>query len=348
MFINITTFKKSFFLKTLLFLSCWLYNFQIKAQADSQVMMQAWYWDYPKTGHGASWADTLLNKSADLKQSGFSHIWFPPHSLASFGTKSNGYDPKDLFIGNATTGLGTRPKFDAMMAGMLANGLRPVGDLIYNHRDGGIAENNSAVKAYITTYYNTSKSPFPSDRFRCILPVGGSTGNGAGDYYFKISSKTAGAGFNGKTYKVYMESRVVGKQNLPDQTESEPNGGGDCGQPNNNIQLGRTMNATLETTTTCGTDEFHLALSVADFNATGDTLFIYLTNTGSGGYSDHRIYGIWRANTSGTPAAGDIVSQLAYQTYTKYDNLPSGRGQMGFENFRPNTTNASTENSWYS
>lgn len=62
-----------------------------------QVFMQGWYWDYPKTGNGFSWADTLRLKATALKASGFSHIWFPPHSVASFGNNSNGYDPKDFF-----------------------------------------------------------------------------------------------------------------------------------------------------------------------------------------------------------------------------------------------------------
>jgi Starch-binding module 26/Domain of unknown function (DUF1939) len=312
---------------------------------DPQVMMQAWYWDYPKTGHGASWADTLRIKTAEMKSAGISHIWFPPHVPASFGNKSNGYDPKDLFMGNTTTGLGTRPKFNAMMQEFNNQGIKPVGDMIYNHRDGGKAENNAAVKAYITTHMAVGKSPFPSDRVRCILPVGGASGNGAGTYFFKIASKTNDAGFNGKTYKFYAETNVRGNQNLADQNEVEPNGGANCSPSSAStlITLGRTMNATVEAgAVSCNVDEFQLNLSASDFNASGDTITIYLTNTGNGGYSDHRIYGIYRTNTSGTPAAGDVVSQLQYQTYTNFNNLPSGRGGMNFEAFKPNSSNAST------
>jgi Starch-binding module 26 len=308
---------------------------------DPQVMMQAWYWDYPKTGHGASWADTLRLKAADMKKSGISHVWFPPHVPASFGNKSNGYDPKDLFMGNTTTGLGTRPKFNAMMQEFGNQGIKPVGDMIYNHRDGGKAENNSAVKAYITTHMAVGKAPFPSDRVRCILPVGGATGNGAGTYYFKIASKTNDAGFNGKTYKFYAETNIVGKQNLPDQTEVEPNGGGNCSPSSVStlVTLGRTMNATVEAgAVSCNVDEFQLNLSASDFNASGDTITIYLTNTGNGGYSDHRIYGIYKTNAP----AGDVVNQLQYQTYTDFSNLPSGRGGLNFEAFKPNSANAAT------
>lgn len=300
-----------------------------------QVFLQGWYWDYPKTATGNSWADTLRIKAGALKNSGFTHVWFPPHAVASFGTNSNGYDPKDLFIGNQTTGLGTRAAVDNMLAAFASQGIAPVADLIYNHRDGGSAEVNPAVKSYITNYYTAAKEPFPSDRFRCILPLGGASGNGAGNYYFKISSKTGDNRFNNYGYKIYMQTNKTGYQGLPAQTEAEPNGGGDCVQGNNTIQLGRDMLATVETTTGCNTDEFYLQLNTSDFNAAGDTLYIYLNNTG--GYSDHRIYGIYSA-----PRGTDIVNDLLYQTYTDFSNMPSGRGQMNFEFFKPNTANAST------
>jgi len=302
---------------------------------SQQVFMQGWYWDYPKTATGKSWADTLRLKAAALKQAGVSHIWFPPHAVASFGTNSNGYDPKDLFIGNQTTGLGTRPALNSMLSEFTNQGIVPVADVIYNHRDGGAPEVNTPVKNYITNFYTAAKEPFPSDRFRCALPLGGSSGNGAGDYYFKISSKTGDNRFNGYGYRVFMQTNTVGFQGLPALTESEPNGGGDCGQPNNTAQLGRDMNAFVETTSGCNTDEFRLTLTAGDFNAAGDTLFIYLNNTG--GYSDHRIYGVYSA-----PRGQDIVSDILYQTYTNYSGMPSGRGQMSFEFFKPNTANAAT------
>ncbi|MFN8244649.1 MAG: alpha-amylase domain-containing protein, partial [Ferruginibacter sp.] len=300
-----------------------------------QVFMQGWYWDYPKTAGGFSWADTLRIKAASLKAAGITHIWFPPHAVASFGPNSNGYDPKDLFIGNQTTGLGTRTALDNMLAEFTAQGIAPVADLIYNHRDGGTPENNPAVKAYINTYYTAAKEPYPSDRYRCILPIGGATGNGAGDYYFKFASKTGDNRFNNFGYKIYMQTNTVGYQGLPDLNESEPNGGGDCSQPDNDIFLGKNMFATVETTTGCNTDEFHLHLNAGDFNPAGDTIFIYMNNTG--GYSDHRIYAIWCA-----PRGADIVNELQYQTYTNFGNMASGRGQMNYDFFKPNNANAST------
>ena len=300
-----------------------------------QVFMQGWYWDYPKTANGFSWADTLRLKAASLKGAGFTHVWFPPHSVASFGTNSNGYDPKDLFIGNQTTGLGTRSALNNMLSEFTAQGIAPVADMVYNHRDGGSAEVNPAVKAYITNYYTAAKEPFPSDRYRCILPLGGASGNGAGDYYFKLSSKTGDNRFNNYQYKLYMQTNTVGYQGPPDLTETEPNGGGDCGQANNNIFLGKNMLVNVETGGGCNTDEFHLQLNSGDFNAAGDTIFIYMNNTG--GYSDHRIYGIY-SNLRAT----DIVNDLQYQTYTNFNNVASGRGQMNYDFFKPNNANAAT------
>ncbi len=302
---------------------------------SQQVMMQGWYWDYPKTATGNSWADTLRIKAASLKQAGFTHIWFPPHAAASSGSNSNGYDPKDLFIGNQTTGLGSRSALNAMLNELNSQGIAPVADMIYNHRDGGAPEPNSAVKNYILNHYTAAKEPFPSDRYRVVLPLGGPSGNVAGDYYFKISSMTNDGRFNNYGYKLYMETKTKGWQNQSPLNETEPNGGGDCGQANNNTSLGRDMIATVETGGGCGTDEFHLNLSTSDFNGAGDTLFIYLSNTG--GYSDHRIYGLYSA-----PRGADIADDLIYQTYTNFSGMPSGRGQMNFESFKPNSANAST------
>ena len=320
--------RKAFFTLSLLLL--------FSGAFAQQVLMQGWYWDYPKTTGGYSWADTLRLKALELKNAGFTHIWFPPHTVAASGAGSNGFDPKDLFIGNQTTGLGTRAALNNMLAEFTLRNIVPVGDLTYNHRDGGDPENNASVKAYITTYYTADKEPFPSDRYRCILPLGGTSLNGAGDYYFKISSKTGNNRFNNFGYKVFIKTNTIGNQGLPDLIETEPNGGSDCSQPDNNIFLGRNMLATVETTTGCNTDEFHLQINAGDFNPAGDTLFIYLTNTGTG-YSDHRIYGIY-SSVRGT----DIINDLAYQTYTNFNTVASGRGKMDFDFFKPNTVNAAT------
>lgn len=131
-----------------------------------------------------------------------------------------------------------------------------------------------------------------------------------------------------------METKTKGRQNLSALNETEPNGGGDCGQTFNLIEIGRDMMANIDGLS-CKTDEFKLTVNATDYNAAGDTLFVFLTNTR--GYSDHRVYGIYSVSRN-----ADIVNDLLYQTYTDYAGMSGGRGQMNFENFKPNSSNAST------
>jgi hypothetical protein len=309
-------------------------------------MMQGWYWNYPKNGcEGVTgtWASVLQGQVNSLSNGGFTYIWLPPPTNASFGSCSNGYDPRDLYdLGDAApTGIGTRAELDALITALNNAGVKPVADVVYNHRDGGAAETNNAVKDYITTHYESWKNPFPSDRFRCVLPLGGTSGNGAGDYYLKVSSKTGSSNFDNYAYKVYLETDVVGWQGKTDTLEMEPNGGGDCGTGGNAtvMTLGRNFYANVDydpDPMVCNVDEFKITLNPGDFNPSGDNLYIYLNN--NGGYSDHRIYGIWSSS-----ANADVVGQMDYQTYTDFSNMPSGQGSANFEYFRPNSTTTSYE-----
>lgn len=301
------------------------------------IMMQGWYWDYPKTANGANWADTISDKATELANAGITHVWLPPLSRASFGSGSNGYDPKDLYdlgeYGGGATGFGTREQLDDIIDLFGNVGIEAIADVVYNHRDGGSPEDNGAVEGWIENYnstkVNNGDAPFPSDRYRCVLPLGGASGNGAGDYYFKIRSASQHSNYYNKPYKVYMHTNTVGFQNQAALTESEPNGGGDCGQGFNDLTLGVDMTATTDGSG-CLTDEFKLTLSASDFDANGDVLYIYLTNS-NGNYSDHYIYGIYA-----DAQAQDVQNDLVYQTYTDFTNLPSGRGGMDYNYFRPN------------
>lgn len=314
-------------------------------------LFQGWHWEYPKTVQGAVWADTLRLKAPELAQAGFTHIWLPPLSRASSGAFSNGYDPQDLFdlgeFGQGPTAFGTRAAVDALVAELNNLGLAAVADVVYNHRNGGRAEDNPAVAGWIRNM-NFSKiqngdQPYPSDRFRLVLPVGGSSGRGAGTYYFKIASKSEHPNFFDKPYKVYLQTNTVGFQGLPPEVESEPNGGGGCGEPPDSIHLGVDMLAHIDALG-CRVDEFALALGADDFNPAGDSIFIYLNNrnvNGLGDYSDHTVVELYY---SGVP--GNIESSIAYQTYTNFQNLPSGQGAMNYLNFKPNGNPTQLAGDW--
>jgi alpha-amylase len=316
---------------------------------SQDVLMQGWYWDYPKTVDGNNWADTISAKAAELGDAGITHLWLPPLSRASFGSGSNGYDPKDLYdlgeYGLGETGYGTRAEVDASILALNSAGIKAVADVVYNHRDGGAPEQNISVEGWIENFNctkrNNGDNPYPSDRVRFVIPIGGATGNGATTYYIKIRSRSGHPDFHNYGYKFYAETNVVGYQNLSAQSESEPNGGGDCGQGNNSVTLGVDYIANVDSDYNCGTgcgiDEFALNLSNSDFNAAGDSIYIYMNNTG--GYSDHNIIGIWNGTM-------DIQSQVIYETYTDFTNLPSGQGSMNNSNFRPNGNPTQLAGDW--
>lgn len=339
--------------KILLSFSLLSFTFSLFAQ---DFMLQGWYWDYPKTCNGFTWADSLKNK-ADMLQGNFNYIWLPPLSKASFGSCSNGYDPKDLFDlgdGGDATGFGTRTQVNNLISTMNTKGVKSVADVVYNHRDGGLAEQNTAVEGWIEnmncTKVDAGDQPFPADRYRCVLPLGGASNNGAGDYYFKIRSASKHPNYYDRVYKVYMVTNTVGYAGLSTQHENENNGGngnggGDCGQPSDPtpLQLGRSMAATIDNVGSCsggcGIDEFKLTLSASDFNAAGDLLYIYF-DTG-GVYSDVFIGGLWSTSRS-----QDIQSEIQYQTYTDFTSLPSGRGDMNYLNFKPNGNPTHLSGDW--
>ncbi len=326
---------KSFRTNILLFAAVF-FSFFNSAKAQD-VLMQAWYWDYPKSTDEANWADTLRIKANTIEAAGFTHLWLPPLSRASSGNNSNGYDPKDLYdygeYGGGATGFGTRTDLDSLTSTFNNIGIEIIADLVFNHRDGGKAENNPGLADYEANYdwtkADNGANPFPYDRMRVILPIGGTTGLVAGNYYFKLRSSSQHSRFYNWEYKFYAETNVTGWQGQADDTESEPNGGGDCGEPNNNLQLGVNMNAQVDNGG-CGIDEFHLNLTSTDFNASGDTLFLYFGNRNSG-YSDEKIIGIWYDGTG-----SDVVSDIEYQTYTDFSQVASGQGLMDWSNFKPN------------
>ncbi len=309
------------------------------------VLLQAWYWDYPKpgcAGHaGPSWAASMSARTGALRAAGFSHVWLPPLSKASFGDCSNGYDPRDLYdIGQYTgrTGVGTGAEVLAWLGALQSFGLQPVADVVYNHRDGGAWEDNPAVRSYVLAYppsaCSGSATPYPvNGKLRYVLALGGASLNGTGDYYFKFSSASGNTGFHARPYKLYFRTQNTPHQPSP-VSETEPNGGGDCGQPFESAVLGREHFAWQEVGTGCNTDEFRIQLGPGDFLASGDQLEIYIEEPGGAGTGiDQRPYAAWSSARN-----ADVIGELRVQTRTNFQNMPSGAGAMNFANFRPNGT----------
>ena len=340
--------KKHFLILTCIFL---LQIICIKSFSQD-FMMQGWYWNYPKTANGYNWADTLQARAVSIAKGGFTYVWLPPFMRSSSGSLSNGYDPYDLYdlgaYGLGPTGFGAASDLANVINTFSNNKIKTIADVIYNHRNGGVAENNPVVQDYVNNahssvcstnplYNDPNYNPYPSDRFRYILPLGGTSGNGAGDYYIKVSSVSGSSNYYGFPYTFYAQTNTVGYQNQPAITQTRPDGGGDCGQADMAVPLGININSTIANPSIsgCGTDEYHITLTSSSFNPGGDTLFIYLSNQ-NGQYSDHRIYGLWSGVLN-----RDIASQLVVQTYTDFTHVASGQGQMNYTYFHPNGTNCS-------
>lgn len=327
----------------------------ILSVSAQQVLMQGFYYDIPKAQCGAAWADTMAAKASQLAGSGFTHIWTPP--FQGNGPNSGGYDPKDLYIGtNSTlTALGTKQAILNMVSTFSSAGMQVVGDMVYNHRDGGTAENNDPVLDYIINHAgNTSNQgcyqySYPSDRYRMILPVGGSTGNGTGNYYINISSRTGT--YAGSQYMLYVTTNKIGGSRwapvnpttvvAPEQSAAY------------SVQLGTNYQVTIDFNG--DSDEFQVSLGASDFNAT-DTLFIQMININPGditSYSNHRPWKIWYdpLGSSGNGSARDLADlnnmfaagggfnssyKLRAQTFTNFCNLPGGEPCMNGSNFRTN------------
>jgi alpha-amylase len=297
------------------------------------IMLQAWWWEYPKTGQGKSFVDTLINKSKYIADRGYKYVWLPPLSLGQGGGASNGYDTYDYYhlgTNSRKTGFGTRTKVDQLIDSLSQHNILSIADVVYNHRSGGSPEFNPAVKGWIENYtfqkHENGDNSYPTDRFRNIIPIGTGTGLGAGTYYFKVKSASSHPDYFDLDYQFAIWTK---KKNLSGtvNTENEPNGGGDCGQGSSMVPIGTRINASIDAFG-CGVDEFQVTLSAADFFNV-DTIFITMMNNGA--FSDHFIYGIWYTGTN-----SNIQQQMIYQTYTSFQSVPSGRGQFNYMNFRPN------------
>ena len=339
---------KKFFLCVLISITYHAFPLATKAQ---DFLMQGWYWGYPKTADSChcNWADTLIARAAAIGNGGFTYVWLPPLSRTSSGSTSGGYDPKDLYdlgeFGLGPTSFGTRKDVNRVISVFREKGINAVADVVYNHRDGGSMETNPVVQQYVDrglspscgtgfVYNDPSYNPYPSDRFRYILPLGGNTGNDTGDYYIKLSSLTQSPKYFNSPYTFYAETGRKGNQNQPPVVQLRPDGGADCGEPDITVPLGISVSSRTAGGS-CFTDQYHIHLGSSDFSRSGDTLFIYIHNNSfpngdPPNYSDHRIYGLWNAQQS-----ADISRQLTILTNTNYNHLPSGKGAMNYSNFHP-------------
>ena len=108
---------------------------------QNQTLIQYFHWYYNE-------ADPLWIKAAreakNLKESGFTSVWFPPAYKGSAGGLSVGYDPYDLYdLGefdqknSVATKYGTKEEYLKAIDALHAEKMMVIADVVFNHKAGG-------------------------------------------------------------------------------------------------------------------------------------------------------------------------------------------------------------------
>ncbi|TVR98547.1 MAG: alpha-amylase [Rhodospirillales bacterium] len=113
-----------------------------RAQAgfeDDRVMLQGFYWESYRHGHAdfpqfgdRRWYQIVTDLAPAMREARFDLIWLPPPSHA--GELSAGYNPREYFY--LDNSFGDFDRHRTMLVALLENGVEPVADIVYNHRDG--------------------------------------------------------------------------------------------------------------------------------------------------------------------------------------------------------------------
>lgn len=113
-------------------------------------MMQYFHWYIP--ADGTHW-EQLTKQASELATAGFTAVWLPPAYKASGGGFDVGYGAYDLFDlgefaqkGSVRTKYGTRDQLLAAIKTAQSAGMQLYADCVFNHKNGGDAEEE--VDAY--------------------------------------------------------------------------------------------------------------------------------------------------------------------------------------------------------
>ena len=135
------------------------------AAANSNIMMQAFYWDVPM---GGTWWNNVASKAPLWADVGITSLWFPPPSKGESGPYSVGYDPFDYFDfgnfdqqGTVETRYGSKAELQASINAAHAAGLEVYADIVMNHNGGGTTEFNPNTGGNTNTSFLPASGIFP-------------------------------------------------------------------------------------------------------------------------------------------------------------------------------------------
>jgi len=131
----------------------------LSVTAQSRIIMQAFYWDYPS---GGNWWNTINGKVDSWKAAGITDIWLPPVQKSDSGPYSMGYDPYDYFDfgqytqkGTTETRGGSYGELTNLITKIHSQSMGVYADIVINHNSGGTSEFNP----FTNTNTNTSFIP---------------------------------------------------------------------------------------------------------------------------------------------------------------------------------------------
>lgn len=113
------------------------------AQIDDvrrSVMLQVFGWNSEHQGLG-NWYDRIASRAPEIRDAGFSTVWFPPPCKDRTGPAGNGYFAADFYdlgnhdqFGGLETRFGSLDELKAAVKSCHAVGLEVLGDIVVNHR----------------------------------------------------------------------------------------------------------------------------------------------------------------------------------------------------------------------
>jgi len=247
-----------------------LFGFAAAAEAQNDVLMQAFYWDVPvdKNAKNGAWWDELAGRAAELSQAGITAVWTPAPSKGHVGIHDMGYGIFDHYdLGNyqqkgtMETRFGSRAELLAMVSAMHANNIEVYADVVLNHifTTDDEAETNPAVKQYVFDEAVRNGSQFvayPTGEITWRVPNAQ-----PGDYYIKIRGYElpCGASHYERAYDLRVNWDGSSNNTATVNWESEPNNGG--GQFNDFPGSGERVWAHVNA---CGDiDEYKVTLTAA-------------------------------------------------------------------------------------
>lgn len=152
-------------MKKLFIVALFLSSTLLSVTAQSRVIMQAFYWDYPQ---GGTWWNTVKGKVDSWKAAGITDIWLPPAQKSDGGGFSMGYNPYDFHDlgqynqkGTTETRAGSYAELTSLITKAHSKSMGVYADIVINHNSGGDSEWNPYANKNTWTKFNTASGKFP-------------------------------------------------------------------------------------------------------------------------------------------------------------------------------------------